>query len=60
MSMKRQSDDRLLSLRGKGKLCSEELCDHQQVVVQLVRAIYSESASPLVHNERNRNVEDAK
>lgn len=35
----------------------EELRDHQQAVIQLVSTIYSESASPLVSNERNRNVE---
>jgi len=35
----------------------EELKDHKRAVIELVSTIYSESASPLVHNERNKNVE---
>jgi len=35
----------------------EELKDHKHAVIELVSTIYSESATPLVHNERNKNVE---
>jgi len=35
----------------------EELKEHKQAVIELVSTIYSESASRLVHNERNKNVE---
>jgi len=35
----------------------EEFTDHKQAVMELVSTIYSESATPLVHNERNKNVE---
>jgi len=35
----------------------EELKEHKQAVIELVSTIYSETASPLVHNERNKNVE---
>jgi type III restriction enzyme len=35
----------------------EELKEHQQAVIDLVSMIYSESASPLVQNERDKNVE---
>ncbi|MEW6275958.1 MAG: hypothetical protein AB1556_12730 [Bacillota bacterium] len=42
----------------KGKVVlPEELKDHKQAVIELVSTIYSESTSPLVHNERNKNVE---
>ncbi len=35
----------------------DELKNHKQAVIELVSTIYSETASRLVHNERNKNVE---
>ena len=35
----------------------DELKEHKQAVIDLVSMIYSESASPLVQNERDKNVE---
>ncbi len=35
----------------------EELQEHKQAVLDLVSSIYSEAASPLVQNEREKNVE---
>jgi type III restriction enzyme len=35
----------------------EELKNHKQAVIELVSAIYNESASPMVYNERNKNVD---
>lgn len=35
----------------------EEFVEHKQAVIALVSTIYSESATPLVHNERDKNVE---
>jgi len=35
----------------------EDFKNHKQAVIELVSTIYSETASPLVQNERNKNVE---